>query len=105
MNIQANTKHSYALFLISLGAVGLLIGVGCLVAGAIGLKGVLLGCGAVTAVPSLLMIRSGFRVRNRAVAAGSTVHIDPHENHWTSHTGTAKPSFLNGKKPPRDDDF
>lgn len=105
MSIAANAKHHTALVLLSLGAMSVL-GVGVGVALMVGqAPGVGVACSLVSATMGFFLLRSGIRMRKRAIAAGSTAHLegggaDAH----TSYTGTARPSFLKDKKP-RDDDF
>jgi hypothetical protein len=107
MSFVANTKHHAALVLISLGAMCVL-GVAVGVALAFGEKpAVGVVCSLVSAAMGFLLIRGGLRMRNRAVAAGSTMHLEGGADGHTSHTGTAKPSFLKDDRPrpPRDNDF
>jgi hypothetical protein len=106
MSFVANTKHHAALLLISLGAMSVL-GVAVGIALGFGEKpAVGVVCSLVSAVMGFFLIRSGLRMRNRAVAAGSTVHIGEGADVHTSQTGTAKPSFLKDNRPrPRDNDF
>ena len=105
MSTKANAKHHFALLLISLGALGVIGGViGIATAIATG-KAAGLVCGAVGGIPGVLLLWRGIRMRNSAVAAGSRVHLPEEGDHWTSHSGSAKPSFLKGKPPPRDDQW
>jgi hypothetical protein len=108
MSFVANTKHHAALLLISLGAIsviGVMVGI-ALAMGREPLVGVV--CSLVSAAMGFFLIRSGWRIRNRAIAAGSTAHLDDGVDVRSSYTSKAKPSFLKDNRPPRpprDNDF
>jgi hypothetical protein len=54
----------------------------------------LFACSFISAAVGGLLVWRGFVMRNRAVASGSTVHLQKSGNVRTSRSGTAKPSFL-----------
>jgi hypothetical protein len=105
MTIRANAKHSAGLLFVALGGAGLIFSVIGLSAGIAGLVGPLIGCSAVAVFPSVYLLLRGWRMRTRAIQAGSTMHLDQlgdaAGNVRTSHTEAAKPSFLKNR-PPRD---
>lgn len=105
MSFRANATHHTALVLISLGVMsvlGVAVGV-ALTTGREPAVGVV--CSLVSAAMGFFLIRSGLRMRKRAIDAGSTAHIGEGGDVHTSHTGTARPSFLKDAKRPRDNDF
>jgi hypothetical protein len=104
MSFRANATHHTALLLISLGAMSVLGLAGAVViaAGPKPVVGVV--CCFVSVGMGFFLIRSGLRMRKRAIDAGSTAHIGDDGDVHTSHTGTARPSFLKDKRP-RDNDF
>ena len=99
MNIRENTRHSWGLFVLSLGGMGAVIGAICFVMGVAEAKAGLFGCGAGMLLPGLWLVRSGLRIRNRAVAAGSTMHLEGGDDVRTSVTGKGH------RRETRDNDF
>ena len=100
-------RHTFGLVLASVGAFGILFTVGMAVIAIddadrgqeLGV-GRLIGCSTLGILMSLLLVWRGIVMRRRAIAAGSTIHVDANRlvqsDHWTSRSGTAKPSFLQG---------
>jgi hypothetical protein len=104
----ANAKHTVGLVLAATGAVCVLLGLGCFAAGVMAInngKGDqiagMFGCSAVAFAVSLFLVWRGVVMRKRAIAAGSTMHLDPNNPIRTTRSGTAKPSFL--EKPKEDE--
>ena len=101
-------RHTIGLILAAVGAFGLLftIGMGYVVIEDANLGrelrvGRLIGCSTLGILMSLFLVWRGLSMRRRAIAAGSTIHIDAdrlvNRSDWTTRSGTAKPSFLTNK--------
>jgi len=103
--VSPNTKHSFALILTALGVVSLLTTVACVAVvfqeKAHDAGPGWLGCAAVSGGLGAWLLWRAMVMRKRAMAAGSTMHIDHSSGGtWTSRTETSKPSFLRDEEAP-----
>ena len=100
--MSAGTRHSIALFVIAVGAVALFIGASAAVAAINTDNPGWFGCTAVCGLVGLFQVRRGLKMRNAAVAAGSTLIEQmqgPSEGTGhTTRTETRKPTFLRKKE-------
>jgi hypothetical protein len=103
MSAKAELKHTAALFALAVG------GLSVIVAAVVAFVAVnsdspgWLGCTAVAALFGAYQIRSGVRLRNKAIAEGASLFEEPGTGH-TSRTGTRKPPFLRHPKPPSEEE-
>jgi hypothetical protein len=100
--MSAETKHTFALITIAVGTVALFIGGSAGVAAVTTDKPGWFGCTAVCGLVGLIQIRRGLKMRNAAVAEGSTLieqmeGPDEGTGH-TTRTETRKPTFLRKKE-------
>ena|SRR5688572_24893256 len=103
MSAKAELKHTAALFAIAVGGLSVIVAaVAAFVAINSDAPG-WFGCTAVGALFGAYQIRSGLRLRNKAVAEGASLFEEPGTGH-TSRTGTRKPPFLEHPKPPPEDE-
>jgi hypothetical protein len=114
MSLGANLKHYAAFVSICVGGCFLLISLLVLV-GAVfidvnandngngppppGAALVVTIVGGLIAALGVWLIRKGVKLRRRAIAAGSTVHIPSDGTGQTSRTGTKQPGFLTDGEP------
>ncbi len=104
MPVKENARHSLGLIFVATGAVGVLAGFACFVAGVAAIRdgkadqiAGMFGCSAVALGVSVFLVWRGVVMRKRAMAAGSTMHIDPNNPIRTTRSGATKPSFLEDK--------
>jgi hypothetical protein len=103
--VKQNARHTVGLVLVTVGGLGFFAGIGLLLAAVNALLGgewmtggTLFVCSIFVVAPSLFITWRGVVMRGRAIAAGSTLHLDG--DTWgtpagrTTRSGTAKPSFL-----------
>jgi hypothetical protein len=104
MPFAANARHSLALAFIALGAIGVVISAVCLVAGvnAQQFEPGLWACSAVSGSFGLFLIWRAVVMRRRALAQGSTMHLDPDHPVRTTRSGSPRPSFT--EKPRREEE-
>jgi hypothetical protein len=102
---KADAKHTLGLIVIAVGAVAVFVGVSAAVAAVNTNSPGWFGCTAVCGVIGLYQIRRGLKLRNAAVAEGSTL-IEQMEQEGpirTSRTETRKPTFLRKKEETEDE--
>lgn len=103
--VKQNARHTVGLVLVTVGGLGFFTGIGLLFAAVSGLLarewetgGTLFVCSIFVVVASLFITWRGVVMRGRAMAAGSTLHLDGDTLAGsvgrTTRSGTAKPSFL-----------
>lgn len=105
MSAKAELKHTAALFAVATGALSVFVAVCTAVVAFNKDAPGWFVCTALAGLVGLWQIRSGVKMRNRAVAEGA----DPNMGHGdgsgqTSRTGTRKPSFLDRGKKEADDE-